>query len=297
VPDGVLHSVPFAVLRVPGAGQQYLIDSHEVVLLPSAAVSVALRRRAPQLGAARKQVAVFADPVFDPSDPRVRVAARPRAQLVAHEAQTASSDRDDVPMVRPDARGLPRLAYTRKLADDLLKDLAPQEGFKALDFAASRDAVARMDLTGYRMLMFATHGILDSEFPELSGIALSMVDEAGQPRDGLLRLQDIYHLRLDAELVVLAACETALGKQIPGEGVVGLARGFLYAGAGRAMASLWKVDEQATVALFEDLYRGVEKDGLSYAAALRAAQRRLAQRPRFRSPYYWAPFVLQGDWR
>jgi CHAT domain-containing protein len=155
--------------------------------------------------------------------------------------------------------------------------------------------VTQAALDEYRMVFFATHGLLDSEYPELTGVALSMVDEEGRSRDGLLRLQDVYHLKLNADLVVLGACETGLGREVRGEGLVSLSRGFFYAGASRVLASLWKVDEQATVELIRDVFRGATRDGLSYPAALRRAQLRLREDPRYASPYYWAAFFLQGD--
>lgn len=308
VPDGALHYVPFGALPVPpigpsGAGSSSvpLIVRHEVVHLPSAAVAVALRQDA---AGARgpKTVAVFADPVFQREDPRVAArstrAGSTAARGVAGGSVFSGAGEDQHLFhegLTMDGERLPRLAYTRTLSEEVTRDVDVRSRLVALDFQASRPAVARADLDRYRLVLFATHGILNSEYPELSGIALSMVDEAGQPQDGFLRLQDIYHLKLAAELVVLGACETGLGQEVRGEGLVGLSRGFFYAGAKRVLASLWKVDEQATVELIKEVYRGTEKEGLSYAAALRQAQLRLRQRPRFRSPYFWAGFVLQGD--
>ena len=124
-----------------------------------------------------------------------------------------------------------------------------------------------------------------------------MVDQKGQPQDGYLRLHDIYNLNLPADLVVLSACQTGVGKQIKGEGLIALTRGFMYAGAARVVASLWKVDDRATAELMAEFYKQMFTDGQRPAAALRAAQRKLSQQPRWRSPYYWAGFVLQGEWK
>src|SRR5262249_45748923 len=153
------------------------------------------------------------------------------------------------------------------------------------------------DLSQYRIVHFATHGLLNSERPELSGLVFSMVDEAGHQQDGFLRLHEIYNLRLPAELVVLSACQTALGKDIRGEGLVGLTRGFMYAGAPRVVASLWQVDDLATAELMGKFYRGMLKEGLRPAAALRAAQVEMLKQKRWQSPYFWAAFVLQGEWQ
>ena len=126
---------------------------------------------------------------------------------------------------------------------------------------------------------------------------LSLVDEKGRPQDGFLRLNEVYNLRLPAELVVLSACQTALGKQIKGEGLVGLTRGFMYAGAKRVMASLWNISDSVTPELMKRFYHGMLIKQLEPAAALRAAQIEMWQTSHQKSPYYWAAFVLQGDWR
>ncbi len=155
-------------------------------------------------------------------------------------------------------------------------------------------------LAGYRYVHFATHGVIDTSRPQLSGLALSLVDGAGNPlTDGFLRLHDIYGLHLDADLVVLSACDTALGQEVRGEGLVGLTRGFMYAGARRVVASLWEVQDLATARLMTDFYRGLIEQGLRPAEALRRAQIQIMDDPDqpLEFPYYWAGFVLQGDWR
>ncbi|MGH9835404.1 MAG: CHAT domain-containing protein, partial [Blastocatellia bacterium] len=144
---------------------------------------------------------------------------------------------------------------------------------------------------------FATHGTLDSQNPELSAIVLSLVDQQGRPQDGFLRLHDIYNLNLPAELVVLSACDSALGREIKGEGLVGLTRGFMYAGAARVAASLWKVDDEATAELMAQFYQRMLNDRMSPAAALREAQIAIWRQPRWNAPYYWAAFVMQGEWK
>jgi CHAT domain-containing protein len=167
----------------------------------------------------------------------------------------------------------------------------------ALDFAADRQAVLGDRLAAYRVVHFATHGILDTDRPALSGLALSSVDRDGRPQAGFLPLRDIYNLHLQADLVVLSGCRTALGRELSGEGLVGLTRGFQYAGAARVVASLWPVEDRATERLMTRFYRGLWSEKLPPAAALRAAQLALrAERP-YRDPFFWAGFVLAGDWR
>jgi CHAT domain-containing protein len=181
---------------------------------------------------------------------------------------------------------------------EFITTLAPRGStLKATGFEANRQLAASGELGRYRIVHFATHGLINSEHPELSGLVLSLVDENGKPQDGFLRMHEIFNLRLPADLVVLSACQTALGREIKGEGLIGLPRGFMYAGAERVVASLWQVDDQATAHLMQYFYRGMLKENLRPAAALRAAQLRMSRSSRWSSAYYWAGFVIQGEWR
>jgi CHAT domain-containing protein len=149
----------------------------------------------------------------------------------------------------------------------------------------------------YRILHFATHGLVNSVHPELSGLVFSTVDQNGRYQDGMLRLHEIFNMSLNAELVVLSACQTALGKDIKGEGLVGLTRGFMYAGAPRVVASMWDVEDRGTAELMKRFYDGMLKRQLRPSAALREAQLALQHDKRWSSPFYWAGFILQGDWQ
>jgi CHAT domain-containing protein len=196
-------------------------------------------------------------------------------------------------------RGSPvfeRLPASRREADAIAALAPPGQILEALDFQAARPLVLSDRLREFRVVHFATHGVIDSEHPALSGLALSMVDAAGRPQEGFLHLHDIYNLRLDADLVVLSGCRTALGKELRGEGLIGLTRGFQYAGAPRVIASLWRMEDQATAALMERFYRALWVEGLRPAAALREAQLWVRQQRRWRDPWFWAGFVLAGDW-
>jgi CHAT domain-containing protein len=123
-----------------------------------------------------------------------------------------------------------------------------------------------------------------------------MVDERGRPQQGFLQLSDIYLLTLSADLVVLSACQTGLGRDMKGEGMIGLTRGFFYAGASRVVASLWNIDDAATAELMRKFYEGILIQKLAPAAALRSAQLETRKQRRYRSPYYWAGFTVQGKW-
>jgi CHAT domain-containing protein len=240
-------------------------------------------------------VAVFADPVFERDDPRVGRAAARRAAGPA--TRGAIDDAVDTGREPGDRLSFPRLLASRDEAEAIVAAAPPGSAVAALGFDATRERATSADLARFRIVHFATHAMLDRHRPELSGIVLSMVDERGRARDGFLHLEDIYNLRLPAELVVLSACNTGLGKDVRGEGLVGLTRGFMYAGTARVVATAWRVDDEATAALMKAFYIRMFSGGLSPAAALREAQLEIAADRRWRSPYYWAAFMLVGEWR
>jgi tetratricopeptide (TPR) repeat protein len=195
-----------------------------------------------------------------------------------------------------DASSLPRIPFTRREAEAITARVAPSLRKEAVDFEASRATALSPELSQYRYVHFATHGFLNTTHPELSGIALSMIDEDGNAQDGFLRAHEVFNLKLPAELVVLSGCRTGLGKEIRGEGLIGLTRGFMYAGAARVLVSLWDVNDEATAELMSRFYKAMlGKEQMTPAAALRAAQASMAKESRWRAPYYWAAFVLQGE--
>ena len=190
-----------------------------------------------------------------------------------------------------------RLRFSRHEAEQIARLTPPALTRVALDFDASREAVLSGDLGQYRIVHLATHSVLDNQRPELSGVVLSLVDQSGRPQNGFLRLYDIYNLRLGSDLVVLSACQTARGGEIEGEGLIGLTRGFLYAGAPRVVATLWEVDDRTTALIMKHFYEGMLVRGQRPAAALRSAQAEVARTKGWDPPYYWAAFTLQGEWR
>ena len=316
VASGVLEYLPFVMLPMAGdrssvTGHQPLIANHEIINLPSASALAVLRRETASRKTATKTVAVLADPVFAANDPRVAAIAKttktkpvtlPPTPVINNSQSTADQTATDlnraVRSFHFAQRGdLSRLAFSREEAEAILSFAPGTKGLKALSFAASRATAISAELGQYRIVHFATHGFLNSEHPELSGLVFSLVDETGKPQDGFLRLHEIYNMRLPADLVVLSACQTALGKQIKGEGLVGLTRGFMYAGAPRVVASLWQVNDLATAELMKLFYQGILKDGMRPAAALRSAQLAMMKQRRWASPYFWAAFTLQGEWR
>jgi CHAT domain-containing protein/Tfp pilus assembly protein PilF len=299
VSSGALAYVPFGALPSPAAAPpRPLLAEHSIVSIPSASVLVALRRE-PARPAGGRRLAVVADPVFDAGDPRVRASAKAATKRGA--GGTAPSAEAPTGLRRAMAsqgrQGFSRLPFSRGEANAIGTLVADAALLKATDFAATRALVTDGGLAGHRIVHFATHGLLDAEHPDLSGLVLSLVDEQGAPRDGFLRMHEIYNLRLDADLVVLSACQTALGREVRGEGLVGVTRGFLYAGARSVVASLWQVDDESTAELMKRFYRVMLQEGRGPADALRTAQVELSRQSRWAAPFYWAGFVLQGEWR
>jgi CHAT domain-containing protein len=317
VSDGALQYIPFAILPKPAGstatgGKKAVIGSplmleHEIVSLPSASTLAVMRRELAGRHPAPKIAAVLADPVFESNDPRVKTAAgaqqkpagdQDNRQDTALKTTFIPRALDETGVVNP-GQPIPRLPYSQREAA-IIQSLAPERLRKlALGFEASYATATSSELSEYRIVHFATHGLLNSKQPELSGILLSLVDERGQPQEnGLLRLGEIYNLKLPAELVVLSACQTALGKDVKGEGLVGLTRGFMYAGAARVMASLWAVEDRATGELMKRFYEGMLGERkLRPADALRQAQIAMWRKAEWRSPYYWGAFTIQGEWK
>ncbi len=297
VPDGILQVAPIASLpdrcASGHAASEPLVAAHEIVHLPSASTLALLRGNWRETRTWSRDVMVFGDPVFEADDPRVGGAAKPgraAAGASAHAAPLSRALRD----VGLPGGTLSRLLETRREARAIAA-VAPRSTI-ALGFDADRPSAVSASLADYRIVHFATHGLVDNLRPELSGVVLSLYTRTGQPQDGFLRLHDIYNLTLPVELVVLSACSTALGRDVAGEGLVGLVRGFMYAGTRRVVASLWRVDDEATSELMSRFYHHMFVEGQTASAALRASQLDLLRSPRWHSPAYWAAFVMAGDW-
>jgi CHAT domain-containing protein len=303
VADGVLEGVPFGALVLPAAsdGQRRLLtEAYELTYVPSATAAAALGGaswpRPPRAGT----VAVFADPVFTPDDPRV---TSPRGKRPAVAKTTPpyvrSIERSAQDLgVMPSGAQLPRLPFARAEAESILR-LVPADGaFNAVGFAANLATLTSTDLSRFRIVHFATHGLIHPLHPLLSGIVMSLVDRDGRRQNGFLRLHDIYNLRLPVELVVLSACQTGVAEPSEIHGAVDMTHGFMAAGARRVLVSLWKIDDEATAELMKYFYEHLlGRENVSPASALRAAQLALRRNPRWSAPYFWAGFVLHGDWR
>jgi CHAT domain-containing protein len=289
VPDAALHVLPFAALPAPGSGSD-LIEQMEIAYLPSATTLALQRQRLERRAPASRWAVVFADPVFSAEDPRLAASSVASRRI----AETAV-ERGGLP--EAPLSTLERLPATRREAEAIVSMAPAGQVWTALNLEASREAALSGRLHDARVVHFATHGLADTRNPERSGLVLSLVDAGGRPQEGFLSLSDIYELDLNADLVVLSGCRTALGKEVRGEGIMGLTRGFFYAGVPRVVASLWRVQDRTTAELMTRFYHALWQEHLPAAAALREAQRSLSKVHRYRNPYSWAGFVLQGDWR
>lgn len=302
--EGILQYIPFDALPLPeaqpGEGLPLLVSRHEVVSLPSMSMLISLRRERTHSKPARGLAAVLADPVYEGSDPRVPLAGQ---YLLARTAPPGpESVLNALPTLRnmvgfDAASGIPRLRRTSDEAEAITSLATSDQVMMATGFEASRETAINPLLRQYQIVHFAAHGLINSKHPELSGIILSLVNKEGGRADGFLQLHDIYNLDLSAELVVLSACNTGLGEDVAGEGLVGLTRAFLYAGSKSVVASLWKVDDAATAELMRHFYGAMLKDGLPPAAALKSAKEAMRRQKRWHQPYYWAGFFVQGEYR
>ncbi|MGL5060526.1 MAG: CHAT domain-containing protein [Microcoleus sp.] len=313
VPDGVLHYIPFAALSLTNPSEpnakNFLIARHEIIILPSASTLAIIRKNYADRKPPDRTLAILADPVFSQNDERVKNRLTPGppqgfrlrnlASINLASTNLASNNLALSRSIRTSNLVWPpkRLPFTRQEAQTILSLLPSVNNSQLFDFAANRTTATDGSLANYQIVHFATHGIANSQNPELSGILMSMVDETGNILNGFLRLNDIFNLKLAADLVVLSACQTGLGENIQGEGMVGLTRGFMYAGAQRVAVSLWNVDDEGTSVLMQKFYQKMLQEKLAPAAALRAAQVEMMQHEKWNSPYYWAAFMIQGEWK
>jgi CHAT domain-containing protein len=293
VPDRALRYVPFAALAPSTAGwakgwpERPLIVDHDIISLPSASALALLREELKDRRPAPHALAVLADPVFRRQDSRLphKLQGGPSSRLVSAASSLSIAKIDT----------LPELRYSKEEADGILALVPEGEGFSALGFDASLKTAMSPRLSRYRIVHFATHSMVD-ERPDSSGLVFSQFDAEGRLQDGFLTALQVYKLRLPVELVVLSACQTSQGADLGGEGIGRFTRGFLYAGARRVVVTLWSIRDEATSRLMLHFYEGLLHKGLSPSEALRRAQISIRAEKRWRSPYFWAGFVLQGEW-
>ncbi|MEH2077603.1 MAG: CHAT domain-containing protein [Nostoc sp.] len=287
-----IHVIP----NIPASGNNFnyqpLFVNHEIVNLPSASTIDIQRQEYATRKAAPKTLAIFADPVYNATDTRLNNTQNKqqnKQEPIDIELERSALNRSG------DTSLFERLLGTRTEAETILKSVPDSNSLQAFDFDANYTLATSSSLNQYRILHFATHGFVNDENPELSGIVLSLVNKQGQDIRGYLRLEDLFNLDYPADLIVLSACETGLGKEISGEGLVGLTRGLMYAGGKRLVVSLWQVSDEGTSAFMQEFYRQMLQEGKPANQALRATQLKMwHQEP---NPYYWAAFTFLGEWR
>lgn len=279
--DGALLLTPFNALPYPNQPETPVLDHHEVIQAPSASVLYHLQKAAPKHH--DKTLAIFADPVFSAGDIRIKEPV-PNGGVAAWNTRSSNLFK------------LPRLPYTRTEAHAITDLLDKDQYIEALDYDANLQNFRNFDLQRCHIIHLATHGYVDPRWPELSGLMFSRVDSEGKSREWMLTLSEVFSLRLNADLVVLSACRTAMGREFKGEGLIGLSYGFMNAGAGSVVASLWNIQDETTAKLMGLFYKNLLHKKQPPAQALREAQQSLRQDPERQSPYFWSAFTYQGPW-
>lgn len=288
VADGALNYIPFQLLPSPSGTP--LIASYEIVNAPSASILGQLIKEKRQRPTSPRVLAAFGDPVFRSNYAQFKNSGSGEVMASATERGVEV----DADSVGPDK--IQSLVYSREEIN-YLQEIGGQDALVATGFKASRATLEKINFARYAILHFATHGLFDPKNPKKLGFYLSMVDEAGKDQAGFITMQDVYNLRVPVSLVVLSACRTGLGEDVRGEGLIGLTRGFMHAGASSVVASLWKVDDEATAELMKYFYTNMLKKRMRPATALREAQNTLRQIPQWQSPHFWAGFTLQGEFK
>ncbi len=317
IPDGLLNMIPFEALTAGGTKNaiQYLGGKYKISYYPSASVMATMRqyKESPKLS---RPLFALGDPVYEDSD--VRYSRRKSDNIVLASADQTPGLNLRSALVRS-GFSLPRLPETR---DEVLK-IGALFGYRAndpnikLDMDASKSEILKSDLGNYRFIHFATHGLLSGDIPYILEPALVLSQPGNRnPEDGFLKMSEILELKLNADAVVLSACKTALGKEIAGEGIVGLSRAFMLAGSKSVIVSLWSVESNSTAVLMKSFYTHLTP-GRSKEEALRLAKQELKNQSTASTdfsrgvtivgqdtkiqtgashPFFWAPFILIGEW-
>lgn len=304
VPDGILNVIPFEALVTEMAGGNkgpktpcFLFDRFNISYYPSTAVLTINRQTVPKNLPTKGTILAVGDPVYGPGDERL---APSQVSLLREIEQRQGAT--NLTLRGKIRRGAQDQGYTfERIKHSGVEVLKISELFRnmrgprdvLIGFEASKERVKSKDLTQYQYLHFAVHGILSYEVPYLKEPALILAIDPASKEDGFLRLSEIYGLKLNSDLVTLSACKTGLGDRISGEGVIGLSRAFMNAGARAVVVSLWEVDDQSTGIFMEEFYRLLTQ-GIDKVEALKMAKEYLRKKG-YENPYFWAPFILIGD--
>lgn len=297
IADGKLSFFPFSAFPVPSRiskSRVYvpLLLSNEIVYQPSATLAFVMSsQQTPDRGAG-KDLLVFTDAVYSAEDPRIE--KKRGSSRMSFGTSIGDSDFDD--QIKDQLGSLRRLSGTGPEADSITSYFGSERFKIASGFDANRSAFLNTALDEFKILHFATHSVLNEDHPELSGLVFSRIRSDGNPIDGFVRLSDIYRKRLQADLVILSACDTGVGKEVRGEGVMSLSNGFLQIGASTVVSSSWKVDDRATLQLMRAFYEELVNHDVTPSVALRQAQIELLKSDQYSSPHFWATFASHGDY-
>lgn len=291
VPHKILNFLPFAALPEPSASNTKkelpLVMNHEIIYLPSISLVEALEKNV-LADYKEKKAIVVADPIFKADLVSKRhdsnnLAERVKINTTLEDLKSRGFELEELPGTHQEAKRIKEILKTYDVK--LL-----------LGVDSSLPNFLKEKLDSYNIIHFATHGVLNNLNPELSGLVFSLVDSDGNEQPGFLTTNQIFGLNLNADLVVLSACQTGVGKQVNGEGVLGLSRAFFYAGAKRIITTLWKVSDVGTSELMSKFYSYLSENNVSYTQALRQAQISMIQSEK-NHPFYWAAFKIEGEWR
>jgi len=280
IPDGALDYIPFAALAMPDPkADSFVATRHDVALAPAAWMldtsGARVRSRA------RRALLLVADPVYQPDDPRLAVVMR----------TSATSQPPARHSLDPDRGRYQRLPFTAQEAAQISAQFPPADVDRLIGLDATRDRLLSLDWSAYRFIHIATHGIVDAQVPQLSALILSSYDSSGRVVDGAVRVADLSLESLAADVAVLSACDTALGKQVPSEGLLGIGSTMLARGARAVVASLWPVSDEIGARLMTEFYRHLLRDSMSPAAALGAAMRSVVSSGAA-DPALWAAYQV-----
>jgi CHAT domain-containing protein len=276
IPDGALDYVPFAALRMPDT---FVALQHDVALTPAAWVLDTNGARAKPQN--RRGLLLVADPVYQADDPRLTAVQ----QVVTPQASARGA-------LDPARRGYRRLPFTAQEAAQIAAQFSPADVDQLTGLNATRDRLLSLDWSKYRFIHIATHGIVDAQVPELSALILGSYNAGGDVVDGAVRVADLSLQILTADVAVFSACDTALGKEVLSEGLVGIGSTTLARGARAVVASLWPVSDEIGARLMTEFYRHLLHDSMSPPAALGAAMRSVVSHDPSADPALWAAFQV-----
>ncbi|MGB8951696.1 MAG: CHAT domain-containing tetratricopeptide repeat protein [Candidatus Aminicenantales bacterium] len=277
IPDDILYFLPFETLLTRKEKGSWLINDYTVAYAPSiSSLRQIITRRNLQKARPQKDLLAFGDPFY-------KINGTAGEEVATDIFQNIYST---------SAFHFFRLTYSGLEVEKIAAHFKKKKTDLFLREKATEDELKRSPLANYKILHFATHGLIDEKKPARSALVLSLNPDSTE--DGFVQMRELYNLRINSDLVTLSACQTGLGKFIRGEGIEGLNRAFFYAGASSVLMSLWAVNDEASAQLMDRFYYHLHSSE-SIMSALRRAKLELIHSPPLSHPYYWAGFVITGN--